>query len=924
MGTGQTAWLCQIDGFARADGAATTIRLASHDDDRLCHVNGTVWWPAIAKLPKFAYDFFDGAFGGQISPPASSTDIAAETVPGFAALMLHDARVRWWYADLGAAWAGFTLLFDGIVDQQAAIRDGIASIGFRVDDGWLDDPLLATYAGTTGAEGEAALKGQVKPLLLGAPRMVEAVLVDSIDTIQQLSDGSIEGVEVAFEDAARFAAPVADYAGFAALDAATIAPGFVATSLAAGLVRHGAPGDGVLTYDVKGSNAGSDGGGWVRRTGAIVQRLAARAGQSAKIDAAALTALDSARPWNVSMALQQQTTMREVAQALAQSINAVAMVTWTGLLTILPIPRPEDATPVGTLAADGTALPPVASVAQLGIASPWWRVAIEAEVTNRVHAADEIRFAATLVPRGRFDPSETYREGQYVDMEDGSSWLYTALTPTAGNAPPTWPSLADSYWSIMSPPANRGKIFVRATAPSAAESNPGDLWQDANGLYWVRRADIHLSIGGDRIMIGGNLLTMVWTPNASQPVRTIGAVADTALAAADAATDALAAIADDNRLTAGEKPTVILQRDTIVAEQTGIDAQATSYGITTEKTAYDAKVAALTAYLASLTTPVPWSDLTGETVIVGTAFRAAFADLFAARQVLLNKISEKAGTTATWGGIGGSGKPDDNADVTAAAQVIVVPPATFKIYRTAAGAVKSDQLPVDLVPSVTKGGVDKRTDDSVSYSVTGTGGLASKVSVNNTNGSADKGTITIANTVTSAGTIQLSVSVGGVAVGTYITQVVTEDDAAPVNNGTSGGTDSSLAAINSTNPAPMSGLDGGDPVMDVTIGSGQTLKLTTNFYYRNGSPSALTMTCKGQYFAGGVWNDMNSGAYTEKQGGTAQKLVSPVEYVEGDMVAEFTKTGLSAATYPVRLVGKLTSGTGTLTPTSGGATSSKT
>jgi len=284
-----------------------------------------------------------------------------------------------------------------------------------------------------------------------------------------------------------------------------------------------------------------------------------------------------------------------------------------------------------------------------------------------------------------------------------------------------------------------------------------------------------------------------------------------------------------------------------------------------------------------------------------------------------------AGASADWSEIvdDDGTKPDDNADVTAAAQVIVVPPATFKIYRTAAGAVKPDQLPVDLVPSVTKGGADKRTDNSVSYSVAGTGGLASKVSVNNTNGSADKGTITIANTVTSAGTIQLSVSVGGVAVGTYITQVVTEDDAAPVNNGTSGGTDSSLAAINSTSYAAMSGLDGGDPVMDVAIGSGQTLKLTTNFYYRNGSPSALTMTCKGQYFAGGIWNDMNSGAYTEKQGGTAQKLTSPVEYVEGDMVAEFTKTGLAAATYPVRLVGKLTSGTGTLTPTSGGATSSK-
>jgi hypothetical protein len=440
------AWLCQIDAFARDDGAATTIRLSSHDDDRLCHLNDTVWWPAIARLPTLAYDFFDGAFGGEIVTPSGRADLSIESVPGYAELMLHDAQIRWWSGELGAAWGTFTLRFDGKIDNHPALRDGVAGVEFRVDDRWLDDPILSTYAGTTGAEGDAALKGQVKPLMLGAPRMAEGVLVDPIDTIIQLSDGPIEGIEIAFENAQRFPAAMTNYASFAALDAATIAPSFVATSLAAGLARHGAPGDGVLTYDVRGSNSGADGGGWVRRTGAIVKRLAARQGKLAKVDTAALTALDTARPWNVSIALTSQTTMRELVQSLAQSINAVALVTWTGLLTILTIDAPEAATPIGTLASDGSANPPVARVDQLGIAPPFWRLAIEAEVTQRVHSSDEIRFTANLVEVGIYDDAETYREGNITSIEDGSRWLYIGVTPTAGNDPID----GSAFWSRLS------------------------------------------------------------------------------------------------------------------------------------------------------------------------------------------------------------------------------------------------------------------------------------------------------------------------------------------------------------------------------------------------------------------------------------------------------------------------------------------
>lgn len=289
----------------------------------------------------------------------------------------------------------------------------------------------------------------------------------------------------------------------------------------------------------------------------------------------------------------------------------------------------------------------------------------------------------------------------------------------------------------------------------------------------------------------------------------------------------------------------------------------------------------------------------------------------------------EAAATAEWSEIvdDDGNKPEDNADVTANAQVIVVPAATYKLYRTSAGAVKADQLPADLLPTVTRGGTDIRTDNSVSYSVTGYEGLAGKVSVENTNGDPDKGTVTVQNTVTGEGYFELSVTVGGVAVGVYKTMVETVDDLPAINNAGAGGTDTTLATITSTTYAVMTGQDAGDQTLDVAITSGQVLKLNANFKYQHTPSTAtgtpLAMKCKAQYFAGGVWNDMD-GATTEVTG-TPSTAGGPEDRIKGEMVATFEKPGLATATYPVRLLGKFnSSATGNLQVQTGGVTSFKT
>jgi hypothetical protein len=103
---------------------------------------------------------------------------------------------------------------------------------------------------------------------------------------------------------------------------------------------------------------------------------------------------------------------------------------------------------------------------------------------------------------------------------------------------------------------------------------------------------------------------------------------------------------NDDLLTPSKKPIWIFIYSFLTGEQAGLDTEATTYGITTEKTNYDTAISTLTTYLATLTTPVPWNDLTGNTDIVGVTFRADFNDVMVKKQALLNKMHDAAKVTA--------------------------------------------------------------------------------------------------------------------------------------------------------------------------------------------------------------------------------------------------------------------------------------
>ena len=459
------------------------LLLASVDDARCCHLDDRQWEPNVARLPALRYDFFGGDFRGAIGRPTASFDVVTEGLADFAERRFADARMRLWTGELGDHFYKYRLRFDGKLTGDPQVTDGIASFEAATDDTWLDKPLLSLFAGTGAAEGPDELEGTLIPLLLGACRFAPGTLVDAVDNVYRLSGpGPIEAVIAVYDRAVSLGPSSGDHADFAALVAADIANGSWATCLAEGLVRLGAPADGQVSFDVSGDNGGT--GGFVRLPGAIIGRLVELAGGSA--DARNLSALDAARPWNLSLALLSQTTARQAIQELADSVCAVAGVSWTGKLFVQPLGTAEA---TFTLASDGSSDLAVDRVAQLPAGAPFWRHATKAEITWVVHDTNNI--ASEYVLRGEWNADRVYRLDDLVFSADGSAWVYVNETPSSGNAPPAWPTTSNAWWqnATSAPVAEPGaditsfitgpaETVVQCTydgTPKAGQVNPREV-----------------------------------------------------------------------------------------------------------------------------------------------------------------------------------------------------------------------------------------------------------------------------------------------------------------------------------------------------------------------------------------------------------------------------------------------------------------
>lgn len=98
----------------------------------------------------------------------------------------------------------------------------------------------------------------------------------------------------------------------------------------------------------------------------------------------------------------------------------------------------------------------------------------------------------------------------------------------------------------------------------------------------------------------------------------------------------------DNLLYREDKANWVLKYSIILSEKTSIENLADKYGMTALKATYQAAIAALTAYLATLTNPVAWNNYDNYTVLSndstgGNTFRNKFLDVDNAKFAIQNQ-----------------------------------------------------------------------------------------------------------------------------------------------------------------------------------------------------------------------------------------------------------------------------------------------
>lgn len=520
---------------------------------------------------------------------------------------------------------------------------------------------------------------------------------------------------------------------------------------------------------------------------------------------------------------------------------------------------------------------------------------------------DNLRWSAMLDQGARtveYDGSTVYSQGMTARWPDGSTWEYVNDTPSSGNPPPIWPATVNAHWTMLTPPLDRGKVFVQATAPTADESTGGDIWQDANGRYWIRRDDNHLSIGGNRIMIAGNLLTMTWTPVATQPVRD---GIDAALATALAATEAAKQLALDAQATADGKVAFYKQAATPVAE--GVRDQ---WFKTDTRKWYVAGVAGANSIGAG-----QW-ELTEDSGI-GAALLAASEAQDTADGKIATFVSETPPTAESngdfwykqstaelrrWNATGGTWG-DPIVDLTAATVPRQEGPTSDSFTANYQGTLDTGQLPRSYAFKRFRGPTD----------VSATGTTWTIVSQTGITGV----TVTVANgvvTIPAGATIGLTASIVVKSARTGETDIVStlainRDDALPPTSG-GGGSGTSASTGSFISFSTTSFVDASAP-LTVKTGSGGTLTLSAplNFRTSNTSPAGFfNMELKWQYRAvGGSWADVTGGAAASSS--PAEVSFEPPEYYsfKGYVTCNRTQSGLTAsADYEVKLVARQTSG----------------
>lgn len=268
------------------------------------------------------------------------------------------------------------------------------------------------------------------------------------------------------------------------------------------------------------------------------------------------------------------------------------------------------------------------------------------------------------------------------------------------------------------------------------------------------------------------------------------------------------------------------------------------------------------------------------------------------------------GTPPEAPGLAQTGEEADNAVSSSADKQVVIEVVATRAYAADyAGVVQTPLLPDTIPVTVTLGGVDVTTDDSVDYAIAVSGLSAS---VNDTPGDPDKGKITITSVEALSGWIDLTVTVDG---NDYPARRIVVQKVTGLVPGL-GGPGSKIASDSSFTPIGTTSFTAITDTMTVTLGGGESIYGAAPLDYFVDGFVSRSVTAKWQYSpaGAGTWSDFDTGAIT---GSPANGAVGDPGH--GDFNDDTSAAGLSAGDYDVQLVAKL-SGSGSTVSFTGTAT----
>ena len=627
------------------------------------------------------------------------------------------------YSCADLSWSRRKVEFSGYI-TSASIDPDTATLVYQgeVRAKQLQVPLLTTeFTGGGGLTGDADKRGVLHPAGFGVCFNIPPVWFDAVRWIGMI-DGysntlSIDGL---MEGASTMGAAVANYATYAALaaaiDADAVPPGRWATCVAQGLVGLGAP----PVYPI-GVNA-TFGAGLV---GAMMKRVLLTHADidAGLVDTGAFDTLDVAVPHPAHYWTDSQRDCSDLVEALAASANATPFVNFQGLTSVA---RAVPGASAATLDRSGSIEPRVLAWKTASPVAPFWRIKARAARPANVLTYDEVNYVDTIIDRGLWSPTETYRAGNLVWLDDGTRWLYINDTPTAGNVPET----GSAYWAQLTG-GGGGIATDRWPSPPPTDWREGSIYFDEeNHPFRFEGLDLY---NGDEQLFNG-ALALQGSGYVSVRDRTlIEAVA------------LLLRIDDDGILTIDEKIRIIIPENArLEAAYQGALARAVLLGIdaaamTTARTAW--------VTLRDGLTPA-WNDTSQDSPITRTDWDLVLATYRTAIEIT-------------------------NTAVAAPSSIVVVPPSNQTVTLDSDGLIVVGQYPRTLTPVVKRGAIDIRADTATLYAITASGINAS---VNTANGDPDKGKITV--TGGTGGYIDLTVTTNGVSFGPY--RILFTTDAVPV------------------------------------------------------------------------------------------------------------------------------------------------